>query len=60
MQAKSNDLSYFKKRLFIALVAKLKMPGQPVQRASSRKRRDSARNSGQEAREGWGSPPPVN
>ena len=42
-------MSYFKKKQFIALVAKLKMPGQPVQRASSRKRRDGARNLGQEA-----------
>jgi len=49
-------LSYFKKKQFIALVAKLKMPGQPVQRASSRKRRDGARNLGQEAGEDWGAP----
>lgn len=56
-QAKSNDLSYFKKKQFIALVANLKMPGQPVQRASSRKRRDHARNWCQEAeRASWGSP----
>ena len=53
-------MSYFKKKQFIALVAKLKMPGQPVQRASSRKRRDGARNLGQEAGEDWGAPVPEN
>jgi hypothetical protein len=42
-------LSYFKKKQFIAFLAKVKMPGQPVQRASSRKRREGARNLIQQA-----------